>query len=142
MNTKRLTCYNDTHSYLYGLTFRSITFNTTVRLMNQFTFKFHIQINDSSSYHHVKFILIQNSNIKLRLSGPIYNYQFQQCSQLRGSLNFISPPQCKYVNFHISKIFIQVETSYSITSFTRFCCSMPSNDFVLLHLLQQTLEIH
>ena len=23
---------------------------------------------------------------------------------LRGSYNFISPPQCKYVNFHISKV--------------------------------------
>ena len=32
-------------------------------------------------------------------SGPIFNYSFQQCSQLRGSLNFISSPQCKYMNF-------------------------------------------
>ena len=29
--------------------------------------------------------------------------------QLRGSSNFISPPQCKYVNFHISKFFIHLD---------------------------------
>ena len=32
-------------------------------------------------------------------SGPIFNYSFQQCSQLRGSLTFVSSPQCKYMNF-------------------------------------------
>ena len=67
MNTKRLTCCNNTDSYLYGLKFRLVTFNTAVRVMNQFTSKFHIQNNDSLSYHHVKFIHIQNSNIKLRI---------------------------------------------------------------------------
>ena len=29
--------------------------------------------------------------------------------KLRGSPNFISPPQCKYLNFHISKIFIYLD---------------------------------
>ena len=28
-----------------------------------------------------------------------FNYSFQQCSQLQGSPNFISSPQCKYMNF-------------------------------------------
>ena len=32
-------------------------------------------------------------------SGLIFNYSFQQCSQLRGSHNFIYSPQCKYMNF-------------------------------------------
>ena len=31
---------------------------------------------------------------------------FSSVLKLRGSSNFISPPQCKYVNFHISKFFI------------------------------------
>ena len=32
-------------------------------------------------------------------SGPIINCSFQKCSQLRGSLNIISLPQCKYMSF-------------------------------------------
>ena len=39
----------------------------------------------------------------ISFKGLMIDYQFQQCSQLRGSSNFIFPPQCKYVNFHISK---------------------------------------
>ena len=37
-------------------------------------------------------------------SGPIFNYSFQQCSQLRGSLKFVSSPQI--YEFRISKIII------------------------------------
>ena len=47
--------------------------------------------------------ILTNISVIYFFSGPIYNYSFQQCSQLRGSPNFIFPPQCKYVNFHISK---------------------------------------
>ena len=47
-------------------------------------------------------------------SGPIFNYSFQQCSQQRGSLNFISSLQCKYMNF------IYLKSSFKHLSFQNF----------------------
>ena len=58
-------------------------------------------------------------------SGPIFNYSFQQCSQLRGSLNFIYSPQCKYMNF------IYRKSSFNLMSST-----------VTLHLLMDSSPQH
>ena len=44
MNTKRLTCCNDTDSYLYGLTFRLVTINTNSKSNEPI----HIQISYSN----------------------------------------------------------------------------------------------